>query len=218
MSEVLCAGILVADTFCGPIDELPPEGMLLAVDAMPSKAGGCAANVAITLSKLGIAADVAGRLGSDPPAQIVLSSLKKMNVGCDYIRFSDTQPTSQTVILLVRGQDRRYIHVFGANKEFTVASIDRNWLKNIKVFYLGGLYAMPGINTAELRDLLKYCRSNGIVTVLDVVLPKEHRDFQGLFDLLRYVDYFVPNENEARQMTAATDVLDQVRVFQRYGA
>ena len=178
MSEVLCAGILVADTFCGPMDELPPEGQLLALDAMPSKAGGCAANVAISLGKQGIAADVAGRLGNDTSAQIILSSLTKMNVGCDYIRSSDTQPTSQTVILLVRGQDRRYIHVFGANKEFTVASIDRAWLKNIKVFYLGGLYAMPGINTTELRDLLGYCRSNGIVTVLDWFCPKSNGIFK----------------------------------------
>jgi sugar/nucleoside kinase (ribokinase family) len=218
MSDVLCAGILVSDTFCGPMDELPPEGALVALDAMPSKAGGCAANVAISLAKQGIAADVAGRLGNDSSAQIVLSALKSANVGCDYVSYSDTQPTSQTIVLLVRGQDRRYIHVFGANKEFTVAAINRAWLRAAKVFYLGGLYAMPAIDTGELHNLLRFCRENGIVTVLDVVIPKQQRDFQGLFNLLPYVDYFAPNEDEARQITSATNISDQIHVLQSYGA
>ena len=36
MADVGCAGILVADTFCGPLKQLPAEGQLLAVDSMPS--------------------------------------------------------------------------------------------------------------------------------------------------------------------------------------
>ena len=39
MADVGCAGILVADTFCGPMKRLPLEGELLAIDRMPSKAG-----------------------------------------------------------------------------------------------------------------------------------------------------------------------------------
>lgn len=60
MADVGCAGILVADTFCGPMKALPREGQLLAVAAMPSHAGGCAANVAIDLAKQAIVADVVG--------------------------------------------------------------------------------------------------------------------------------------------------------------
>ena len=66
MAEVGCAGILVADTFCGPMKRLPREGELLAIDEMPSKAGGCAANVAIDLAKQGVAADVCGCVGATP--------------------------------------------------------------------------------------------------------------------------------------------------------
>jgi sugar/nucleoside kinase (ribokinase family) len=218
MAEVMSTGILVADTFCGPMAELPHEGMLLALDAMPSKAGGCAANVAISLSKQGITADVAGRLGNDPSAQIVLTSLTKANVGSEHITFSDTQPTSQTVVLLVRGQDRRYIHVFGANKEFTASQIDRTWLKGLKVFYLGGLFAMPDMDMTELLDLLRFCQSKSITTVLDVVIPKGHLGFHGLDKLLPHIDYFVPNDDEAQQITGEADPLEQIRVFQRHGA
>src|SRR5579871_1390542 len=164
--EVGCAGILVTDTFCGPLDELPPQGALIALDAMPTKAGGCAANVAIGLSKQGIAADVVGCLGRDPQAKIILDLLEQAGVSTQYVTYSDSEPTSQTVVLQVRGQDRRFLHVFGANKAFKISHIDRNWLKRLKVFYLGGLYAMPAIDLSELLDVLRFCRANGIITVL----------------------------------------------------
>ena len=68
MADIGCAGILVADTFCGPMKRVPGPGELLALEEMPSKAGGCAANVAIDLSKQGFDVDVCGCLGSDASA------------------------------------------------------------------------------------------------------------------------------------------------------
>src|SRR4030043_77694 len=110
MADVGCAGILVADTFCGPMKALPREGELLAVDDMPAHAGGCAANVAIDLAKQGGSVDVAGGGGYDTSANIVTAEMKENHVGCDHVVQVSNYPTSKTVILLVEGQDRRYIH------------------------------------------------------------------------------------------------------------
>ena len=85
MAQVGSAGILVSDTFCGPMRELPHEGQLLAVDEMPTKAGGCAANVAIDLARQGITVDVAGCLGTDASAKVLLNSLEAHGVGCGRI-------------------------------------------------------------------------------------------------------------------------------------
>ncbi|MBN2217842.1 MAG: carbohydrate kinase family protein, partial [Pirellulales bacterium] len=110
MADVGCAGILVADTFCGPIARLPREGELLAIDQMPLKVGGCAANVAIDLAKHGVSTDVCGCVGNDDAADVVLRRLEAAGVGCGQVRRVDSHPTSKTVILLVEGQDRRYLH------------------------------------------------------------------------------------------------------------
>lgn len=218
MADVGCAGILVADTFCGPMRHLPREGELLALDAMYSSAGGCAANTAINLTKQGISVDAVGCLGNDPSAQIILSTLQASGVGCDYVTMTNDYPTSQTVILLVEGQDRRYIHVFGANKAFSTKHIDRDWLARLKVFYLGGLFILPGIDMADLRDVLSFCKTQNIVTVVDVVVPAGQGGFGGLDELLPYIDYFVPNEDEAREITGMTDPIKQFRAFQDVGA
>ena len=83
------------------------------------------------------------------------------------------------MILLVEGEDRRYLHVFGANAAFQVRQIRRDWIDGLKVFYLGGLLAMPGVDTAELADLLRYCRQRGIATVIDVVVPQDQTGWKG---------------------------------------
>ena len=218
MAQVGCAGILVSDTFCGPMRELPREGQLLAVEDMPTKAGGCAANVAIDLAKQGIAVDIAGCLGTDPSAKVLLAGLEAAGVGCARIVYSAGLPTSKTVILLVAGQDRRYIHSFGANAAFTVEHIDRDWVRGLQVFYLGGLFLMPAFRADGLLDLLTFCRRHGVISVVDVVIPQNAALPGDLGPLLSTMDYFVPNDDEARRMTGLSEPLDQLRAFLKQGA
>jgi sugar/nucleoside kinase (ribokinase family) len=218
MTLVGCAGILVSDTICGPMTEIPREGQLLAVDNMPTKSGGCAANVAIDLAKQGIPVDVAGCLGDDPSAGVLFRGLEDQKVGVSRIVTTPALPTSKTVILLVAGQDRRYIHSFGANAAFTVAHIDREWVRTLKVFYLGGLFLMPAFQLAEFIPLLQFCRENGVITIVDVVIPQNTPPQADLKPLLELVDYFLPNEDEALLLTGAADPLDQLRILRGWGA
>ena len=218
MTQVGCAGILVSDTFCGPMAGLPQEGQLLAVGDMPTKAGGCAANVAIDLAKQDITVDIAGCLGDDPSARVLLAGLEAHQVGCDRIVYSRDLPTSKTVILLVSGQDRRYIHSFGANAAFTVGHINRAWVQSLKVFYLGGLFLMPAFRLDEFLDLLQFCRSQGVTTVVDVVIPHNTILPRDLRPLLQAADYILPNDDEAHAMTGETEPMAQLRALTAWGA
>jgi sugar/nucleoside kinase (ribokinase family) len=216
--KIGCAGILVEDTFCGPLPALPPAGQLVALDDMPVKAGGCAANVAIDLAKQGLITDVAGCVGRDGSAGTILARLRAAGVGVSQVLTADSHPTSRTVIVLVAGEDRRYLHVFGANRAFAVSQLSREWLRSLDVFYLGGLFAMPGIDLRELQSLLEFCRQAGVTTVVDVVVPQDFRLGREVRQLLPHIDYFLPNEDEARLITGETTLDAQLRAFRAAGA
>lgn len=217
-AKVGCAGILVADTFCGPMDSIPREGQLLAIDSIPSKAGGCAANVSIDLIKQGISVEVCGCLGKDSSAQVVLNGLSENGVDCQHIVVSPNLPTSKTIILLVKGQDRRYIHSFGANVAFSISDLDVEWLHSLSIFYLGGLFLLPGIDPLELASLLHTCRVHGVITVLDVVIPQNSILPNSLTQLLQEVDYFLPNAEEAAFITGENDPMAMFRRILSFGA
>ncbi|HTR14006.1 MAG TPA: carbohydrate kinase family protein [Roseiarcus sp.] len=218
MAEVGCAGILVADMLCGPMNALPKPGELLTVEDIPAKAGGCAANVAIGLARQNITASVVGCVGKDIAAEIPLTALREHGVDCSKVARVDATPTSKTAILLVSGEDRRYIHSFGANSALTVHHIERDWLAGLRVFYLGGLFVLPGLATDELVDLLAFCRRSGIVSVVTVAVPEPFGRRDDLAKLLPMIDYFLPNDHEARLFTGRDDPVEQAAALVDSGA
>jgi sugar/nucleoside kinase (ribokinase family) len=218
MAQIGCAGILVKDTFCGPLHALPLPGELVTVDAIRTKAGGCAANVAIDLLKQNLTVSLVGCIGRDAAGETLVKELRAARVNCDHLVYTTKYPTSETVILLVEGEDRRYLHTFGANQAFTVNQIDRQWLAELDVFYFGGLFAMPGIATNELLALLAFCREQKVVTVVDVVLPTNFKRESEMEKLLPYVDWFLPNDAEAGVLTGETDPSKAISVFRDWGA
>src|SRR5579859_7047041 len=122
-SAVLCAGIVVADHVSSPIVHLPAAGELVLADQLLLTIGGCAANVAVDLVKLGVNASVVGRVGDDVFGRVVGEMLRERGVGVETLRVTPRVDTSQTLIVNVVGEDRRFIHTFGANAGFQATDI-----------------------------------------------------------------------------------------------
>ena len=61
----LCAGCVTTDVIVSPVDALPEPGQLGAVRSTQVHVGGCAANAAIDLAKLGLPAMLCALVGDD---------------------------------------------------------------------------------------------------------------------------------------------------------
>src|SRR3954447_20966047 len=148
-AEILCAGIVVADHVCTPIAHLPAAGELVTADGMLLTIGGCAANAAVDLAKMGVGVAISGRVGSDVFGRVVADLLRDAGVDTALVQASANAETSQTLIVNVQGQDRRFIHTFGANREFSAADIPAPLPAGCKVLYVGGYLVMPGLRQEE---------------------------------------------------------------------
>jgi sugar/nucleoside kinase (ribokinase family) len=216
-SDVLCAGIVVADHVCTPVSHLPAAGELVLAERILLTIGGCAANVAVDLAKLGLAPAVVGRVGGDVFGRSVADMLRAAGVDVSLLRTSPERDTSQTLIVNVAGQDRRFIHTFGANADFRAADVPREQLSACRVLYLGGYLVMPGVTQDELAGLFATARRAGVRTVLDVVTPGPAEYLSRLERLLPHVDVFLPNNHEAELITGEKEPLRQAEAFRRLG-
>ncbi len=216
-SEVLCAGIIVADHVCSPIPHLPRAGELVMSDQMLLTIGGCAANVAVDLIKMGVRTAVAGRVGDDIFGRIVADLLEEAGVDTSAIAVTPGAETSQTMIVNVTGEDRRFIHTFGANAAFCAADIPLDRL-GCKVLYLGGYLLMQKVLPEELAEVFAKARAVGVKTVLDVVTPGPADYLSRLERVLPHVDVFLPNNHEAELITGEKDPMRQAELFHRLGA
>lgn len=217
--DVLCAGILVADLFVPPLPRLPGEGELLKVDGMLLDTGGCAANVATDLARLGVRAAVTGMIGADSFGDFVKADLTRKGLAdTSGIRVSASRPTSQTVILPVKGEDRRFIHSLGANADFSLADIDEQMLRNVRVLYVGGYFILPGVDPGSLERLFRVARERGVCTVLDVAGVDPAGGMEKVAPALPWTDVFLPNDDEAALLTGETDPVRQARALRAAGA
>jgi len=215
--EVLCAGIVVADHVCTPISHLPAAGELVMADSMLLTSGGCAANAAVDLVKMGVRVAVVGRVGGDIFGRIVADLLKEHGLDVSSLQVTTGLDTSQTLIVNVSGQDRRFIHTFGANASFCAADIPIERLDQCQVLYLGGYLLMPRMVQEELVPVFARARKQGVKTVLDVATPGPANYLPRLEKLLPHVDVFLPNNHEAELICGDKDPLRQAEFFHRMG-
>lgn len=151
VNDVLCAGIIVADHVSSPISHLPHAGELVMADQLLLTIGGCAANVAVDLVKLGIRASVVGRVGDDVFGRVVTDLLREQRVDTALVQTTPGAETSQTLIVNVAGEDRRFIHTFGANARFRAADIPLERVTSCRVLYLGGFLLMESVDPGSWR-------------------------------------------------------------------
>ncbi len=212
-AQVICAGILVADLFVPPLPALPAAGQLLATEDFLIDSGGCAANTSTTLARLGVPTCVVGKVGDDIFGTFIEQDLARKGVVTSGITRSPNYGTSKTVILPVVGEDRRFVHTSGANADFQAHDIERAQVAAAQVFYLGGYLVLPGLDQHALSDLLRFAREQHTHTVLDVVIPADDSSasLAALEYILPYVDFFMPNDEEAERLTGESDPYRQAQ-------
>jgi len=215
--DVLCAGIVVADHVSSPIDHLPAAGELVLADRLLLTIGGCAANVAVDLARQDVAVRVLARVGDDVFGGIVRDMLREAGVDVAAIQETAGQPTSQTLIVNVAGQDRRFIHTIGANAFFQAADLPLDLVRRCKVLYLGGFFVMDRMVQDELIPVFAAAREAGAKVVLDVVTPGPGDYLPRLVRLLPHVDVFLPNDHEAALILGETDPRRQAERFHALG-
>jgi sugar/nucleoside kinase (ribokinase family) len=220
--RVLSFGIVVADVVCPVLDGLPAEGHLVQVDDIELHCGGCAANVAIGLARLGVDATLVGKVGDDLFGKAVVQYMEARGVRTSAVSVAEDYGTSKTVILPVRGQDRRFIHCFGANAAVSAQSLKDALDQPFDFIYVGGYLAMPAIDPSQIAAILHDARSGGAKVVLDVVLPHANPNVAELRSALEPVlvetDVFVPNEDEAAVITGSAELRSQADFLLGMGA
>jgi sugar/nucleoside kinase (ribokinase family) len=208
----------VADHLCTPISHLPADGELVAADELVLNVGGCAANAAVALARLGVGATVCGKVGNDVFGRFVADSLVGFGVDVSALAVDPHLATSQTLIINVRGEDRRFIHSFGANTGLSAVDLDRVLDPPPRVLYVGGYLILPAIEPQALADRFARARRAGTLTVLDVATPGPADYLKQLWPVLPETDVFLPNADEADLILGEFDPVRQADAFHRMGA
>ena len=197
ISEVVCAGILVADLIARPVDQYPRRGELVIAEELHPSIGGCAANTGIGLQKLGVSTSVIGKIGCDAFGDFVQSTLHSYGVNRKGVRRDAGATTSATMVIVGSDGERSFIHHPGANARFEADDIDWNLLEGAKLLHIAGHFLMANFDGQPCAEVLRRAKAMGLQTALDTAWDASGRWMQLLAPVLPHVDYFVPSYAEA---------------------
>src|SRR5687768_15791382 len=115
MAHIACVGILCVDALGKPVDNLPEKGKLMLVDNISLQIGGCAANVSISLAKIGLQSSVIGRIGNDKLGEILLDTLKTEKIEVKGLKIDASVSTSASLVMISNDSERSIVHSMGSN-------------------------------------------------------------------------------------------------------
>jgi len=120
-------------------------------------------------------------------------------------------------VINVTGQDRRFIHLIGANEGFANSDFQKKDIEGCKVVYLGGYLLMDKLSPIHVAEIFRTAQMNGAKTVLDVVTPGAGDHISKLKPILPFVDVFLPNNAEAKLISGIEKPIEQAKYFKSLG-
>ncbi len=159
----------------GQFSALLQPGRLIQADGVRLSPGGAVSNTGRALHKLGVPAQLIGKIGDDAFGE-VLRSLLEVDAPqlAEDLVIDLSMPTSYTIVLNPPGFDRAFIHAPGANNTFYASDLPRAILQEADLLHFGYPSVMRSIyrgDGAELVSILQRARRAGLTTSLDFTLP-----------------------------------------------
>jgi len=207
MVEALTIGTFTVDVIAVDLPRIAKPGEVVYVTRpIDLHVGGHAANVSVDLVKLGIIHNVVagGALGRDVFAHLIEHELKKYGiiVAAETI---DNVGTARNMILVVRGEDRRF-HIYrGANQHLSAEHVIR-LIHKYKPRYL---YISIGASRKlddQIDKVLSHAKSIGSTVLVDIAYT-EPKAVKILDRILNLPDIIHLNTEELRMLTNEEDVV-----------
>jgi sugar/nucleoside kinase (ribokinase family) len=200
-SGIVCVGIICADILGKTVDELPEKGKLSIVNNISLQIGGCAANVAISLAKIGLDATIVAKIGKDNLGAYILDALQNEHVNIGALQVDKKVSTSASMVMISADGERSILHSFGANEHFNYDDIDLNIISESRILLIAGTFLMPSFDGRGTERLLKYAQGKGVICCMDTAWDSKGEWMEKIESSLAYLDWFMPSYDEACEIT-----------------
>lgn len=218
MAEIVVLGNFVVDIIGKPIDRLPERGRLSMIDTLETHVGGNGPNTSGALGRLGADVAVGGRVGDDLYGRFLTEQLEDWGVDTRPVVRDAVAATGLTLVAVDGSGERSFIHHLGANADFSPADVDWNSLGTPQHVHLASYFILPQFGGGAAVEFLAAARSRGATTSLDVCWDRSGAWMEQLRPCLPHLDFLMPSEEEAQQLTGRTEPVEIVHALRDAGA
>lgn len=169
--------------------------------------GGDALNEAVVLTRLGKKIDLISKVGRDEAGLRVLSFLKDSGVSVDKIIVENGLDTSINVVLIDEHGERYFLtNPAGSQRKLAEDDIFPYLDSANDIVSFASIFVSPSLDIPAMTRVFKRIKEKpDRILVADLTKAKKGERLEDLADLLPYVDYILPNEDEIALLTGEKD-------------
>lgn len=214
---VVTLGAHIVDVLARPVGSLPEGQEAALVEEVRLTAAGSAAGTAVGLATLGRHVVSLGAIGDDELGDFLLASMTRHGVDVSNVVRRADVPTSASVLPIRPDGQRASLHSPGANPTFGASDVPPDLLMEAQAVHVGGPDVCLGLLTDDFQHTLRRARDAGALITMDLLSTvPELLDAASV--LLPYIDYVLPNEEQALRMTGKTEALSAAQGLLDAGA
>ncbi len=218
MAEIVSMGVHILDVLGRHVLEVPPGQGIALIDEIRITAAGTSAGTSVDLAKLGCKVTAVGAVGNDEMGNILIGILNRHGVNTKYIVRKDGVQTSGTILPIRPNGERPALHVMGSNALFCFDDVPVDLIAKADFVHVGGFYLMPKFDGPDTVKTLKLAKSSGAITTMDILGVKQEKMAEKIAPCMPYLDYFMPNLEEAGMITGLSDPDAMCKYFLSAGA
>jgi sugar/nucleoside kinase (ribokinase family) len=212
--KAVALGAHILDVLVRPVTEIPEGQGGTLVEQIRLSPAGAAGGVAVTLAKLDAHVHSAGAIGKDRLGDVLIAELERFGVDCSHLVRRDGVQTSSTVLPIRPNGDRPALHVIGANGSYGLDDVPWDTVEAADFLHLGGPEFLGPEAAAEI---LRFCREHGTRTSMDILADGWPELLEMIAPALEYVDYLLPNDDQAMKLTGRDDPVEAARALLERG-
>jgi sugar/nucleoside kinase (ribokinase family) len=202
--DITIAGELNLDlVLYGLPSDLPPEREIIAPD-MVLTLGASSAIAAHNLAALGNRVGFISRVGSDSLGEIALERLRERGVDISRVVRSPGGVGSGLTVILHHGVSRNILTYLGTISQLTYEDLDIEYLCSARHFHFSSFFLQTALRP-RVAELFRNLKAAGVSISMDTNDDPEGL-WQGVQELLPYVDVLLPNEREALKLSGEQDL------------
>lgn len=219
MQKILCIGSVTADVMVSEFERLPLPGELVQFKQLAVEIGGCAANAASGLAKLGGEASLCCKIGEDLFGAMVEQRLCQLlpSTKETLIKSPDVN-TTLSVVLINSSGERGFLYHPGSTSQLTAAEIPQEQVDKSDIVFVSGAMLLTKFDGQDCAEFLAGCKNRGKYTVMDTAWDFEDQWLPKILPSLPYLDLFMPSYDEAARLSGERDPYAMANAFKRWGA
>ena len=216
--DIVTFGDLCVDFLMSGEDVVPEFGQVeKIVEDYFLEMGGSCSIFACQAAKLGLKVAILGKVGKDQFGELILSRMQESGVDTQYVEVDADLKTGCGIALCKPDGDRAIMTYMGTINVLTVEDVKDDWLSLARHLHHGSYYLHTGLRPG-IPSIFRRAKGMGLTISLDTNWDPEERWGNGLEEVIRLVDVFLPNEREALRIANKSSLEAAIHHLHQLGA